>query len=486
MFYFKRAKKQGKKSLAINSMYNVLYTVSNMIFPLITYGYVARILFADGVGKVAYAQNMASYFVTLAASGLPSHGIREIARARNNQKNTDKVFSELILINTVTTTASLILYSIFLKYIFDDKLLYIICALPIIFNYINVDWFYQGQEEYPYIVKRSIIVKIFSFYALFVFVHKRTDVYYYALISGLATAGNNIFNIIYIRNFVCFIRKGLEFKYHIKHLFVLAVSIFFSTIYSKIDTLMIGLQAGDSYVGFYTYAQKIIQMCVTISVSVSAAFLPRLSFYYKNNKDKFYDLVESGTRILSFISFPIATGMFILAPQLVVLLFGNEFTPSSTTVRILLLVMLVQSFGNLLCYQVVLCTGNEKKRLPAYIVASMCNIILNFLLIKFWKQNGAATASVVAEFLVNGIQFCQMQKILKLRLDVQFAAVAVCNSLIMGAGVLFLSRLFENNFVCCFVTIPFGILIYFVLNFVEHNKLMLMALEQIKEKMKWE
>ena len=484
MFHSKGKKTEGKKSLAVNSAYNVIYTISNMIFPLITYGYIARILLSGGVGRVAYAQNMASYFVTLAASGLPSHGIREIARARSSQEDTDKVFSELMLINTVTTTISLVLYSLFVVYIFEDKLLYIICALPIIFNYINVDWFYQGQEEYPYIVKRSIAVKAGSLCALLMFVHERDDFYYYALISGLATAGNNIFNIIYIRQFVRFTKQGLEFGYHIRHLLVLAVSIFFSTIYSKIDTLMIGLQAGDSYVGFYTYAQKLIQMCVTISVSVSAAFLPRLSFYYKNDRDKFYALIESGTKILCFITFPIAAGMLILAPQVVVLLFGNEFIPSAATVRILLLVMLVQSFGNLLCYQVVLCTGNEKKRLPAYIAASMCNVFLNFILIRLWQQNGAAIASVVAECLVNGIQFCQMRKILKLRLDMGFAVTAVINSCVMGAGVLLLSRLFENAFVCCFVAIPWGMFLYIMVNLLEHNELTNVICERIKDRFK--
>lgn len=484
MFHFKRKKIRSKKSLAINSIYNIIYTVSNMIFPLLTYGYAARILFSDGVGKVAYAQNVASYFVTLAASGLPSHGIREIAKVRNSKENTNKVFSELLLINTVTTTVSLVFYTLFVAYLFNDRLLYIICALPIIFNYINVDWFYQGQEEYPYIVKRSIAVKFFSLCILFVLVHEKSDYYYYALISGLAIAGNNIFNIIHIRHFVQLTKKGLTFEYHIRHLVILAISIFFSTIYSKIDTLMIGLQAGESYVGYYTYAQKLIQMCVTISVSVSAAFLPRLSFYYNNDKRKFYELVEFGTKILCFIAFPIAIGILVLAPQIVILLFGDEFICSASTVRILILVMLIQSFGNLLCYQLVLCTGNEKKRLPAYICASICNVLLNYILIKKWQHNGAAIASVVAEFMVNGIQYYQMKKILNPRLDKKFAFMEAINSIAMGIVVLFISRLFNNNLLCCLITIPLGALVYFTLNIMEHNELIIVIFEGVKEKIK--
>lgn len=60
-----------QKSLVKNSLYNILYTTINILFPLITSIYSARILLASGVGTVAYSQNIASYFVTFAALGLP-------------------------------------------------------------------------------------------------------------------------------------------------------------------------------------------------------------------------------------------------------------------------------------------------------------------------------------------------------------------------------------------------------------------------------
>ena len=47
------------KSLAKNSIYNIIYTTVNIIFPLISSMYVSRVLMADGVGKVAYALNLA-------------------------------------------------------------------------------------------------------------------------------------------------------------------------------------------------------------------------------------------------------------------------------------------------------------------------------------------------------------------------------------------------------------------------------------------
>ena len=59
------------KSLTKNTFFNTIYNITNMIFPLISSMYVARILFSDGVGKVSYAQNIVSYFVSFAALGIP-------------------------------------------------------------------------------------------------------------------------------------------------------------------------------------------------------------------------------------------------------------------------------------------------------------------------------------------------------------------------------------------------------------------------------
>ena len=97
-----------QKSLAKNSIYNIIYTVVNILFPFATSIYVSRILLPAGVGKVASAQNIASYFVTLAALGLPSYGVREFAKIRDSEAKKNKLFTELLLLNIVSTTLAVV------------------------------------------------------------------------------------------------------------------------------------------------------------------------------------------------------------------------------------------------------------------------------------------------------------------------------------------------------------------------------------------
>ena len=51
-----------KTSLKENFLMNILLTASSILFPLITFPYVSRILLPEGTGRVAFALSIISYF----------------------------------------------------------------------------------------------------------------------------------------------------------------------------------------------------------------------------------------------------------------------------------------------------------------------------------------------------------------------------------------------------------------------------------------
>ena len=215
------------KSLVENSIFNIIYRCSNLLFPLIISTYASRMLFADGIGKVASAQNVVTYFTTLAALGLPTYGIKAVAILGKTKESRSKVFSELFCINAFSTLISSVLYCILLLIVpyFRYRLeISIVCGLAILFNFVNVDWFYQGCEEYGYIMIRNIIVKIISLVSVFLFVHAPSDYIIYALVLTLSRCLNNIFNIFHLRKYVRFTLKNLDFHKHLKPVLVLFAS----------------------------------------------------------------------------------------------------------------------------------------------------------------------------------------------------------------------------------------------------------------------
>ena len=63
-------------SLKKNFIYDVLNNVTGLLFPLITFPYVSRILNPQGIGEVAFAQSIIAYFVMFAALGIPNYALR--------------------------------------------------------------------------------------------------------------------------------------------------------------------------------------------------------------------------------------------------------------------------------------------------------------------------------------------------------------------------------------------------------------------------
>ena len=456
------------KSLAKNTFFNILYEVVSLVFPLVYSMYVARVLFAGGVGKVSFANNIVSYFILFASFGLPTYSVREIAKCHDNQNEKNTLFSELFLLNGIFTTVVLLIYTgclCFIPFMRENYLLYICCGIPLLLNYFNIEWLYKGNEEFGFILVRSIVIKLSMTVALLLFVHRKEDYIIYALILSMATTGNYLFNVVHARKIVKLTIKNLNLKKHIKPVCVFFAGMFMASAYSRLDVLMLGIFGDSSAVGYYSYAQKTINIIITICTAFSAASLPRLSYYYEHEKEKFYDLIRKGSSLLFFIAIPLTVGCILLAESIVLVLYGNSFSGSIMTVRILGILIFIKGLGDLLCYQLVMSTGYEKIRIPAAAVASIINAVLNFILIPLFMQSGAAVASVISELIVNIGQFIYVSRKLHIQLSLKAFFQSILISAIMGMCIFSTIHFFEMKPIAIFVigTIS-GIIVYLVLN----------------------
>lgn len=474
------------KSLAKNSIYNTIYQVLNLIFPLISSVYVARILSPEGVGRVAYAQNVASYFVTAAALGIPTIGVRVVSVARDDQKRLNREFSELFFLNASITTLALAAYLaiIFLVPGFRANVsLHMVAGLSIVFNYLNIDWLYKGQEEYVYIVIRSVAVKILSILALFLFVRTQDDYIIYLLITCLAICGNYLFNAVRARKLVSLQFRDLSILRHIRPVLLMGIALFLNGIYTQVDTTMLGVMSTERNIGYYSYAHKVLQIAIRFCTAVTSAFLPRLSYYFQHDRKQFDQLLKRGVQIASFLAFPATVGLFLLAPEAIELLFGTEFLPAAKTLRCFVAMILISAFGNLLCYQMMLCSGNENKLVPILSAATCLNIVLNYLMIPQLQEQGAAIASVCTELFINGVEIVYIKRKLKIKIEWKPIRQAVFSSAIMGVYILIFRQFSVSLPVSLAGCICGGVVIYLLTNIILNNQFALEVILAVKNRL---
>lgn len=135
------------KSLRLNFALNTSRTVLNFLIPLVIFPYVSRVLGPGGTGKVEFANSIVSYFVLFTALGIPTYGIRETARVRDDDMRRSATVWELTLILLCTAAVGYIAYGLMVLRVPALRaqwLLFCIVAPNIALSDFSFEWFYQG------------------------------------------------------------------------------------------------------------------------------------------------------------------------------------------------------------------------------------------------------------------------------------------------------------------------------------------------------
>lgn len=471
------------KSLAKNSFYNVLYRFLNLFFPLITSIYIARVLKAESIGLVAAAQNNVKYFTLFATLGIPTYGVKLIAQYKVKSVESSKAFSELFIINGVLSIVSTIAFVAIVQIIPNfqaQRTLYFIAGLVILFNIFNVDWFYQGIQEYGYITLRSFIVKVLSLVAIFLFVHDEKDFYTYATISSVALIGNYVFNVIRLKQYIVPIVNDLEFRKHLNHILILFASSVAVEVYVLADTTMLDLMCSSKVVGYYTMSMRVIGVIRTMAVAISAVFLPQMSYLYHSGRtNEFLDLVNRGIHVLGVISIPVAVGFFLIADHAIIIAFGEGFTESILTARILSLSIVTVAYNNFIGLQVLVTLGKEKITTISTICGAVTNVVMNYFLIRLFQQNGAAVASATTECVVTFVQIVLSLHYIKISYRIK---KVLLSSSVMAMGVILIRLFISDHIVCLVLSITTGVLLYAVTLYKTKDSFALLVADKMKDR----
>lgn len=476
-----------QKSLLKNSMYNMLYKGLNIVFPLITVTYVSRILMASGVGQVSYAQNIAQYFVTLAALGIPNYGIREIAKCRDDEIERNRTFSELFYINLCSTVIVTFMYYgmiIIFPGFSKNYMLHMVVGLSICLNAINVDWFYQGIEEYRYIAARSFAIKIISLALIFILIRDSKDTINYAAINCFGVGGNYILNIVHLKKHgLKLYANNINMVKHMKSIFVLLASVISVELYTLLDTTMVGVICGEEQVGYYSNSMKLIKLLITLVTAIGGVLLPRLSYHHmRGEEDKCSEIVSQVFQIMLFVFLPCQIGIFMISDQIIEVLFGNSFKAAGITLKIASFLITTLGFSNLFGTQVLLTYKKEKLMLVTTICGAVTNVIINAVLIPRYAQNGAALASVFSETMVTVMSVLFALRFIKITVSKKYLFSLFLSSTLLICILLIVKTFFESNAMVLCSSVMLGGIVYIGCNIVLKNPILKNLFKDIRAK----
>lgn len=392
------------KSLKKNIIYSSILTAANYIFPLITYPYVSRVLGVDNIGACNFVDSVINYFILFSMLGISTVGIREISQARSDREKLNQTFSRLFTINTVSTTAVLLvlLVSMFtVPQLRENSHLMWIGVLKLISNYLLIEWLYKGLEEFKYITSRTVLVKCLYVVAVFLFIKSPADTTTYYMLLTLMITGNALINIVHSRRYVSYSLNLQKSSPLFKAIVILGIYAFLTSMYTTFNVVYLGFECGDTEVGYYATSTKIYRMILSVFTAVTGVMMPRLASLLSEGKfGTFRSLLKKSFRILFVIFIPTSLAIGIFAPQIIHLIAGAGYEGAIMPLRIISPLLLIIGLEQIIIIQGLMPMKKDKEVLINSAAGALTGIITNLILVPEYGATGAAISWFAAECVV--------------------------------------------------------------------------------------
>ena len=399
------------KSVKFNAIMNTALTASNMLVSLVTIPYVTRVLSVSGYGDVGFAQSVSMWLSAFCLVGIPTYGIRECARVRDDPVALAQIVRELLIIITVCTLVVLIPFGICIELVprlrAISSLMWVFWVGTLLLSY-GVEWYFQAIEDYAYITIRSVAFKILSLILIICLVRGSDDWFIYGLILALITSGNNIFNIVRMFHNVPMSGIGeVRIRRHIKPLASYSVLSIASSLYLYFDSVLLGMCSIDNTeVAFYQLATKVKGVLAQILTAIINALVPRLSYYAVKDRKQYRRLLGTGMWVTVNLCMGIMCFLFVFSGPLMILISSKKYVGAILPMQIMGGVILFSGLNTFLGFCVLCPLGEEKKLAAANLLGVPISVGLNVLFDSKLGALGAAISVLIAEITI----FCSLLK----------------------------------------------------------------------------
>ena len=452
-----------------NIIYNILLSLTNILFPLISFLYVARILGPKGIGEVQFIMSFAQYFSIFAAIGIPIYGVREIAKVRDSPAKLSSTFLSLSTLFFLTSVIMTLVYFLIVfihPYFSNNQPYYIVAGILVFLSFSYTDWYYSGIEAFHKITIRSIVIKLIALALLYTFVKTSDDIFNYLWISIFSILGNQVYNFIDIYFHLDIKKPVFSFAPHIKPLLLIFGATIASSIYTLWDTIILYFLTTPEIVGYYTVSTRLTKLIIPVITAVGGALIPTITYHYSNQQiETAKSFIKSSLDVTIFTTIPVTVGLMALAPELIYTFAGEAFKPGIVTMQIMSVLPIVIGFGHLLSFQLLIPFGQNKAVLVSMLIGLAVSITANLVLIPMFLDKGAAISAVITETIVCAAYYFHLSADNKFKIHYNLLYQTVISSLVFVPIIMGVRMAFDNPIVICILSIFTCVIAYSILQF---------------------
>lgn len=420
-----------------NYIYQFIYQLINIIFPILTLPYVSKVLGAENLGMYTYSFSIITYLILVSDLGIRNYGSRKVAYCRENKGELEKFFWELLLQKFYISMLVFLLSFIYFFYTNKNEI-FLIQIFYIIISFLDISWLYQGLEDFKKIMLRNLILKLFLLVLIFLFIKEKDDLLKYTKLMIIVNLLGNL--ILWVKIPVSNLRfKNLKPFSHLKNSFIMFLPQVAITMYTTLDRIMLGSMCDKKYVTYYDISNKMIIISMVLITTAGSVFLPKISNLYSNNEyEEIKELIKKSTNIFILIMFPLIFGILSVADGFIELLFDKTYMEVAFLMKMMSITIVFWTLNNITGSHILIPMGRENKITFSVFLGCFINLVLNYILIKKYNALGAVIATIITEGIVTIIQIYFSKDYFQVNLK------TVLKSLI-SAVIMFLMLKYINN-----------------------------------------
>lgn len=378
-----------------------------VLIAIFTTALLTRILGVSGYGTYVFVIALVMFFVSIADWGTTLIFVRESVR---NREEEEKFYSNAFILRFFLSVVAvalinfLALFPVFLPLSLPLKIASILLVLISLKTTCHI--IFQTKSKFEYMALTDVAISLVFLILLgLVFLLSRSSLTLSWIIMAFVLA--NLLGAI-IAFFLALSLAKISFQFSkvmvrkiiLEALPTGALLLIFS-IYNRLDIFLLQIIRGSEPVGIYGLAYKVHDNLILGSAYLAAALFPVISSLAA--KPDFQERLQTIYRkifdILFMAGFFVLISVFFLAPVIISIIGGSQFTQSVSALRILVFGTFLAYFNHLTGYTLV-ALGKQKVSLVVAVIALIWNLSLNLILIPHYSYLAAAVVTIATEGLV--------------------------------------------------------------------------------------
>lgn len=385
-----------------NYLYLLMIQGANFILPLITIPYLVRTIGTNKFGIVMVAQSLALFLTIVTDFGFNISATREVAMIKNNKESLSQFFFNVIFIKTILLICSflvLLSLTIFVEKFNQESLVYLLSFGVVFGQVLFPSWFFQGIEKMKMITLINVLAKLIFTVSVFLVIKNQDDYYFVPLFYGLgfllSGALGFIFSLKYIQYKKPIVIESIQIA---KESFSLFLSNLAVSLYTNINTFIIGVFVSDSLAGVYSSMEKLIVATKSIYTPLYQAMFPNLSI---KGKHKIKEMIEYIKYYVGGLGIIISLVIILFAKDILEIIYKDDLITSYYSIfQILGLIGFLSSLNMLYVSLFFPAVKAFNDRLKILSFAGLFNVFMVLLLIQFYTIYGVAISATISELFI--------------------------------------------------------------------------------------